>query len=131
MVTFISKLPIKARYQAILQVSGRLPGLPGSHAANLVSFFGTCDNTVRSALAWRPGVHPLGKLGAPELLQDHHKLYIEARTLANRTITGREALVTKFPDLERQQTLHLMRSPTSATCYLIAELPALNEKGFS
>jgi hypothetical protein len=104
MLSVFHQLSAQARYEAIHSVSVRMQGLPGSHIMNLASCFGTSENTIRTALAWRPDLPPPGRPGAPQLLQDHHKIYIEARTLCNRTQTNRDLaqeLVAFFPDLPK------------------------------
>jgi hypothetical protein len=104
MLSFVGKVPVQPRYQAIQQVSQRMQEFLRSHIVNLASFFGTCENTIRSSPAWQPDSAALGKPGARKLLQDHREIYMEARFLSNQAMANLELaqeLVACFPDLLR------------------------------
>jgi hypothetical protein len=77
----------EARYETIQLVAQQLPLT--NRVQILAQLFDVCPNTIRSALAWHPG-SPCGNPGAPRLLPDRHILYVEARTLANRSMTNHE-----------------------------------------
>jgi hypothetical protein len=88
---------------------------PGAHATNVASVVGASENTIRTALAWQPG-NPMPQIGAPRLLQEHHKIYIKARTISNQTMMNADLAQERaafFPDLQKgsEQTVRRCRHP--------------------
>lgn len=74
----------------------------------LSKMFGLCQNTIKTAISYCENPWPLPLIGRPKTLQPHHLLYIEARTLSNRTMTNKELaqeLCAFYPDLA-QSKLH-------------------------
>jgi hypothetical protein len=101
MFQHLMKLHTEALYKTIQLAAQRLPLT--NRVQILAQLFGVCPNTIRSALAWQP-CFPCGNPGAPWRLQGHHILYVEARTLANRSMTNHELaqeFVAFFPYLGR------------------------------
>jgi hypothetical protein len=114
MFRHLVKLHSEARYETIQLAAQRLPLT--NRVQILAQLFGICPNTIRSALACQP-CSPCGIPGAPRLLQDHQILYVEARTLVNRSMTNHELeqeLVAFFLDLGRcsEQTIGRCREET-------------------
>jgi hypothetical protein len=81
------KLHTKARYDTIQLAVQRLPLT--NRVQILAQLFGACANAIRPAVAWQPG-SLCGNPGAPRPLPDHYIFYVEARTMANRSMTNDE-----------------------------------------
>jgi hypothetical protein len=87
MFRHLIKLHTEARYETIQLAVQRL--LLTNRVQIIAQLFGVCPNTIASSFAWQP-YSSCGNPGAPRLLQDHHTLYVEARSSANRSITNHE-----------------------------------------
>jgi hypothetical protein len=100
MIATFSHLPSQARYEMINMILTQTHGSVNDTAA----LFDGCPNTVRLVTAWEAHLTALRHQGAPNLLQSHHILYIEARMIQNRTMTSEQLareLVTSESDLPR------------------------------
>jgi hypothetical protein len=120
MFRHLMKLHTKGWYETIQLAAQRLP--LADRVQILTQLFGACPNAIPSALAWQPG-SPCGNPGAPRRLPDHRILYIEARTLANRSMTnhelGRELVALIWDDAAKKRLADAERKwPYHSTCLI-------------